>query len=423
MPHADLPNPDYPARTSRTCRISDISSNTSCTLAGRIIQTDGAFYLSDETGTLHLRSDKDLFTGTIAEVTGKWQDDAFICNDVKVLVPSNTKTVKQVVRPRIHKLRSNVLGEIRSYFDRHDFTEVETPLLIRSPGLEPNLIAFETKTETGQKLYLPTSPEYAMKRLLSEGLECIYQICKSFRDEPPAAFHSPEFTILEWYRAYSDYNEIASDTEALITHVVRQISGSTKLTFHNRMSDLSTWERITVREAFDRHADIDADPCGDPARFLSAAGSSQYTSIDGHDDFESAYFKIFFDQVEPNLGTPHPTILTDYPASMAALAKRSKTDPGIAERFEIYIAGIELANAFTELNDPVEQRQRFEQETAKRAASGVPKYEIASKFLSALESGIPPAGGIALGVDRLIMLVADADNIADVMAFPFNSEF
>ncbi len=261
-----------------------------------------------------------------------------------------------------------------------------------------------------------------MKRLLSEGLERIYQICKSFRDEEPAAFHSPEFTMLEWYRAYSDYNEITSDTEALITHVVRQTTGSTKLTYRNRMIDLSTWERITVREAFDRHADIDADPCGDPARFLSAAGSSQYTSIDGHDDFESAYFKVFLDQIEPNLGTPHPTILTDYPASMAALAKRSKTDPRIAERFEIYIAGIELANAFTELNDPVEQRQRFEQEVAERAVTGVPKYEIDGKFLSALESGIPPAGGIALGVDRLIMLVADADNIADVMAFPFFSE-
>jgi lysyl-tRNA synthetase class 2 len=419
MPHADAPNPDYPARTDRTCRISAVRSKASCILAGRVIQADRAFYLSDETGTLRLQSDKDLVAGSIVEVTGKWQGNVFICNAVRTLTPSGSKSTTPASRRRIHELRANVLREIRSYFDRHDFIEVETPLLVRSPGLEPHLRAFETETEAGQKLYLPTSPEYAMKRLLSEGLERIYQICKSFRDEAPARFHNPEFTMLEWYRAYSDYTEIASDTESLITHVVRKTTGSAKLTFRDRDVDLSTWERLTVREAFDRHADIDADPCGDPARFLSAAKSSRITAVDDRDDFDTAYFKIFLDQIEPNLGTPHPTILTDYPASMAALAKRPASDPEIAERFEVYIAGIELANAFTELNDPVEQRQRLEQESTERVALGAREYEIDGKFFSALESGIPPAGGIALGVDRLIMLISDADSIAEVLAFPF----
>ena len=286
--------------------------------------------------------------------------------------------------------------------------------------MEPHLRAFETKTEAGRQLYLPTSPEYAMKRLLSEGLERVYQICKSFRDEEPATFHNPEFTMLEWYRAYADYRLIAEETEGLISHIARHLTGSTHLGFRGVDIDVTPpWEHITVREAFRRHSDIDADPCGDPDVFLAVARTSAITTVDASDSFDTAFFKVFLDQIEPVLGSPRPTVLKDYPASMGALARRSAESPEIAERFEVYIAGIELANAFTELNDPAEQRLRLEQEREERASLGAPEYDIDERFLGALESGIPPSGGIALGVDRLIMLLADAPHVADVLAFPF----
>jgi len=420
MPHADLPDPDYPSRTDRTCRISDLRPSSPCVLAGRVSRVDDLFYLTDETGTVRLKSDPTIEVGSITQVKGSWNDQEFAANTTKTLVPAGLTSSSRRGRPRALQFRADVLREIRSFFDRQGFIEVETPLLINAPGQEPHLRAFETETESGRPLYLPTSPEYAMKRLLSEGLERIYQICKSFRDEPSARFHNPEFTMLEWYRAYSDYREIATDTESLVAHVTQRVTGSTKLTFRDLEVDVATpWERLTVREAFTQYSDIDADPCGDPDAFLSAARSSQVTAIDDRDDFDTAYFKIFLDQIEPNLGAPHPTILTDYPTSMAALAKRSTDTPEIAERFEVYIAGIELANAFTELNDPEEQRRRLEQESAERSALGAPAYEIDRQFLSALESGIPPAGGVALGVDRLIMLLADADHIGEVLAFPF----
>ena len=420
----DLTNSDgYPSRTHRTHRIAQITADVSCTIAGRISTRSGHQVLTDETGTVRITACETLPDRAILDATGVWDSETFACASWRELSPpastSDSNSDSNQNR-RSHLVRAKVLREIRSFFDQRDFIEVETPLLIRSPGMEPHLCAFETQTESGQKLYLPTSPEYAMKRLLSEGLERIYQICKSFRDEPNARFHNPEFTMLEWYRAYSDYREIACDTERLINYVAQRLNGTTTVSFREHTVDLSVpWERITVREAFAQYTHITADPCGDPAAFLTAARSDAAASIDDHDDFDSAFFKIFLDQIEPNLGTARPAILTDYPVSMAALAKRSADDPGVAERFEVYIAGIELANAFTELNDPDEQRARLEQEVEERKALGAPRYEIDKRFLAALSSGIPPSGGIALGVDRLIMLLSGADHIDDVLAFPF----
>jgi lysyl-tRNA synthetase class 2 len=416
----DLTDSDgYPSRTHRTHRIAQMTADLSCTLAGRISSGPGHQYLTDETGTVQITACDTLPERAIIDATGVWLSETFTCTSWRELSPTASAWDSNRKR-RAHQDRAKVLREIRSFFDQRDFAEVETPLLIRSPGMEPHLLAFEMQTESGQKLYLPTSPEYAMKRLLSEGLERIYQICKSFRDEPHARFHNPEFTMLEWYRAYSDYREIACDTERLINHVAQRLNGTTIVRFREHTVDLTVpWERLTVREAFTRHTHITADPCGDPTAFVTAARSDAASSIDDHDDFDSAYFKIFLDQIEPNLGTARPAILTDYPVSMAALAKRSVEDPRVAERFEVYIAGIELANAFTELNDPVEQRARLEQEVEEREALGAPQYEIDERFLAALSSGIPPSGGIALGVDRLIMLLSGADHIDAVLAFPF----
>ncbi len=417
MPHPDSPHPDFPARTGRTRRISQLVAGEPGTIAGRVCLSDAETRLVDESGSIRILDHNPVPSHTLIEADGVWKDGGFhVQSEIRILAPSRKDPV---TRRRQHEIRARVLRNIRTWFDERDYLEVETPLLIRVPGMEPHLRTFETRSEDGRQLYLPTSPEYAMKRLLSEGLERIYQICKSFRDEPAAPFHNPEFTMLEWYRAYADYSQIAEDTEQLVAHLARQMTGSHRLSFRDTVTDLTPpWERLTVREAFSRYSDVDADPC-DPDSFLEAARASKLSDIDAKDDADSAFFKIFLDQVEPRLGSPRPTILTEYPTRMGALAKRSSHDPTIAERLEVYIAGIELANAFTELNDPEEQRTRLEQESDKRRDLGMPEYELDQQFLGALEQGVPPSGGIALGVDRLIMLLTDAPHIADVLAFPF----
>ena len=410
------PNPEYPARAFRTCRVSRLASGRPSVITGRIFRDKGASYLSDESGVVRLSGMK--CTGSIVEAKGTWTGASFEVSDHVALTPETSAAAED--RRRIHGLRADVLRGIRSFFDSRGFTEVETPLLTHSPGMEPHLRAFETHTESGRPLFLTTSPEYAMKRLLSEGLERIYQVCKSFRDEQPAAHHNPEFSMLEWYRAYTDYRHIADDTESLVAELTERITGSTRLSFRDNTIDVARpWVRMTVREAFNRYSDVNSDPCDEPGAFLEGARKSGIASIDESDDFDTAFFKIFLDQIEPHLGSSRPTILMDYPASMGALAKRSSDEPTVAERFEVYIAGIELANAFTELNDPTEQRDRLESEAAERASLGMPRHPIDESFLDALSSGMPPSGGIALGVDRLIMLLSGADHIADVLAFPF----
>lgn len=412
-------DPAYPSRTRRARRITDLRPDEPCIIAGRIGSDETGRWLADATGAVRLSAGSLPGDHAIVELDGTWTGNVFEVTDCRTLAPADT-TVRRVARKRTLEVRATVLRETRAFFDACGFLEVETPLLTRTPGMEPHLNAFETHTADGRRLFLPTSPEYAMKRLLSGGHERIYQICKSFRDEPAAPFHNPEFTMLEWYRAYADYRAIADDTESLVDRVARRVTGSPRLQFRGVAVDCTPpWERLTVCEAFARYTDVDADPCGDEDRFLEAARKSRATDVDEADDYDTAYFKLFLDQVEPRLGSPVPTILIDYPVPMAALAKHSESSPNVAERFEVYIAGIELANAFTELNDPAEQRARLEAEAAERTTLNAPAYDIDDRFLDALKAGIPPSGGIALGVDRLIMLLTDARHIADVIAFPF----
>lgn len=418
MPRPDPPHPNYPGRTSRSHRVADLRPGESCTLAGRLTPDPVGIRLTDETGTIRLHGTVAHPHGSLIEATGSLNDDMFTVETIRLLAPG--RGAKAPENNRALRVRARVLREIRSYFDDRGYCEVETPLLVRAPGMEPHLRAFETGTASGQPLYLPTSPEYGMKRLLAMGMERIYQICKSFRDEAAATYHNPEFTMLEWYHAYADYRHIMEETEALVSRIARTVNGSTRVQYRKTTVDLAPpWDRVTIRDAFAQYSDVEGDPCGDPATFLECARNSRITTLDAQDDFDSAYFKIFLDQIEPRLGAGRPTILTDYPASMGALAKRSVDSPEIAERFEVYIAGIELANAFTELNDPAEQRRRLESEQAERSELGAATYPLDEAFLQALETGIPPSGGIALGVDRLIMLLTDAPSISDVLAFPY----
>jgi lysyl-tRNA synthetase class 2 len=363
--------------------------------------------------------------GDIVEVVGIWMPPDFAADRVRVLAPCQGDSVvpPSEARTRNLRTRSRILSALRKGMEARGYAEVETPLLVRCPGMEPHLTAFETDYLADgerRRLYLPTSPEYAMKRLLACGFERIYQICKAFRDEVWGPQHNPEFTILEWYRAYADYTDIMGDAEALVHGVTRAVLGTTYIGCRGCEVDVTPpWERLSVREAMSRHAGIEGDPFSDRQAFVAEARQRGYSTVGEGDPAEVAFHKVFLDGVERHLGRERPTILLDYPAPMAALAKRKPEAPDLAERFEIYIAGVELANAFTELNDPEEQRGRFEAEAAQRRTDGSREYPVDEVFLSSMASGIPPSGGIALGVDRLVMLLTGAERVQDVIAFPF----
>jgi lysyl-tRNA synthetase class 2 len=293
-------------------------------------------------------------------------------------------------RPRL-EARGTLLHAIREFFDCYDFLEVETPVRLPAPALEDHIEA-----EPAGSCWLRTSPELHMKRLLAAGYPRIWQMGACFRQGERGRRHRPEFTMLEWYRANAGCRDILRDTIKLVRFSAQATTGSTTINFRNDRIDLGgEWEELTVADAFRQHASTGL-------RDAMAAGT-----------FE----EILCSQVEPQLGRGRPTILTDYPAEMAALARRKPDDPSVAERWELYIGGLELANAYGELTDPAEQRRRFAACAELRQRENRPVYPLDQHFLAALDHGLPPCGGIALGVDRLAMVLTNAETIDDVIAF------
>jgi lysyl-tRNA synthetase class 2 len=323
--------------------------------------------------------------------------------------------------------RARIMGAVRTWFAEAGFVEVDTPALQVSPGLEPHLKAFATLLETpeGETLqrYLHTSPEFAMKKLLAAGMERIYQLGHVFRNGERAGTHSPEFTMLEWYRAGADYTRLMGDCAALL-RLACATAGTAELIFRDRRCDPATEpELLTVAAAFERHCGIDLlatapDPAR-PDRALLAQASARI-GIPAHDgdSWEDLFFRIMLDRIEPHLGMDRPTILADYPVSMAALARPKPEDPRLAERFELYACGVELANGFGELTDARTQRARFEADMDLKERLYGERYPIDEDFLAALAHGMPAAAGIALGVDRLIMLATHAPSIETVLWAP-----
>ncbi len=328
-------------------------------------------------------------------------------------------------RPSLLK-RARIVAAVRAWFLGQDFVEVETPALQVSPGLEPHLRAFATALEAPDggtsNLYLHTSPEFAMKKLLAAGEPRIFQMARVFRNGERSATHHPEFTMLEWYRAGEGYERLMADCEALV-RAAAEAAGATHLIWRGRTADpRAPFERLSVSDAFRRHAGID------PLTFLPAPGRFDVegfakaargigVTIAADDDWDAVFFKVFLDRIEPKLGHPVPTLLTDYPIHMAALSRPRADAPHLAERFELYIAGLELANAFGELTDPAEQRRRFQSDMdLKQRLYGL-RYPIDEDFLSAL-AHMPEASGIALGLDRLVMLATGAETIDDVLWLP-----
>jgi lysyl-tRNA synthetase class 2 len=323
--------------------------------------------------------------------------------------------------------RGRILNAARSFFAAHGYIEVDTPALQVSPGLEPHLRAFQTLLhdphDRAAQRYLHTSPEFAMKKLLVAGMPRIWQLAHVFRDGERNATHHPEFTMLEWYRVDATYRDLMDECAALVG-ACQDAAAAETLGWRGRTADARRpWQRLSVADAFREHCGIDLlatapDPLAPDVERLAAA--ARHLGIAPHpgDDWEALYFRIFLAHIEPALGLGAPTILCDYPLSMAALSRRSPGDPRLAERFEVYVCGLELANAFGELADGTEQRRRFVADQAKKQALYGETYPIDEDFLAALDHGLPPCAGIALGFDRLVMLATGAADIEEVLWAP-----
>jgi elongation factor P--(R)-beta-lysine ligase len=309
--------------------------------------------------------------------------------------------------------RARMMAALREFFAGRDFVEVETPLLVPSPGLEVHLRAVPAADG-----WLITSPEYQMKRLLAGGMERIYQVCRCFRGGEDGPHHQSEFTMLEWYRAWDELESILDDTQALVAHVAQAVNGRPEVRVGERRFRVDgPWLRMTVAEAmydFARVAVRGDESVVELAYAVREAGID--TGAARH--WDDVFFTAFVERVEPALAAlDRPVLLLDWPAPLGALARRKPSNPLVVERFEAYIGGVELANAFGELTDPAEQRARFDDDLALRRDRGLAQYPVDEKLLAALGEGLPPSAGIALGVDRLAMLVLGAASIADVVAF------
>ncbi len=329
--------------------------------------------------------------------------------------PGPATEVARLPRTRMRALqhRAKALSSTRAFFAEQGFLEVETPLLVTSPGLEIHLDA--VRAGNG---FLITSPEYQMKRLLAGGCERIFQICKCFRGNEHGPHHSGEFTMIEWYRAGASLDAIITDTEQLVSRVVREITGTMTVSLGDRSCDVTPpWLRMTVREAMQTWGGVDVHGA-EPAEELVAKVRAVGIEVDDGAAWDDAFFALFLAKVEPQLAQlERALILHDWPTPLAALARRRPDDPNTALRFEAYVGGLELANAFDELVDPAEQRTRFEDDQRIRRERGRAVYPIDDKLVAALAEGLPPSAGIALGFDRLVMLATGSRSIEHVLTF------
>ncbi|NJL50521.1 MAG: EF-P lysine aminoacylase GenX [Blastochloris sp.] len=326
--------------------------------------------------------------------------------------------------------RNRMIAAIRAWFAERDFIEVETPALQVSPGNEPHLHPFSTEivSTDGRRaeLHLHTSPEFVCKKLLAAGEARLFTLARVFRNRERTCLHHPEFTMLEWYRAEDSYETLKDDCTALLA-VVARAAAVDRFTWHGcsrcdaSADPFAAPERLTVVDAFARYAGIDLCATLDGSEgnrdALAEAATASGVRVADDDTWSDIFTRIMAEKIEPNLGFGRATILTDYPVAEAALARTKPSAPWLAERFELYVCGVELANAFGELTDPAEQRRRFVRDMAEKARRYGTKAPIDEDFLAAL-AVMPQAAGIALGLDRMVMLATGAPHIEHVLWAP-----
>ncbi|MGY0147449.1 elongation factor P--(R)-beta-lysine ligase [Edwardsiella tarda] len=302
--------------------------------------------------------------------------------------------------------RASIMATIRRFFSDRGVLEVDTPSMSQATITDVHLVPFQTHfvgpgVAQGMTLYLMTSPEYHMKRLLAAGSGPIYQLCRSFRNEESGRYHNPEFTMLEWYRPHYDMYRLMNEVDDLLQQVL----------------ECESAETLSYQQAFIRHLDVDP-LSADKTQLREAAAKLDLSNVaDKEEDRDTLLQLLFAFGVEPHIGKERPAFVYHFPASQASLAQISTEDHRVAERFEVYYRGVELANGFHELTDADEQRLRFEQDNRKRAVLGLPQQPLDEHLLAALAHGMPDSSGVALGVDRLIMLALSAERLSEVIAF------
>jgi lysyl-tRNA synthetase class 2 len=320
--------------------------------------------------------------------------------------------------------RGRITDALRAWFRGQGFVEVETAILQLSPGNETHLHAFSTTLERPAggvaPFYLHTSPEFACKRLLAAGEDRIFTFARVFRNRERGPLHHPEFTLLEWYRADAPYQSLMEDCAAILA-LAADVAGTAEFSYRDRRCDPRAGvERLTVADAFRSFAGIDLMATLSPAPDrdqLAVSAQAAGIRIAPDDTWSDLFSRIIVERVEPRLGLERPTVLDEYPVVEAALARRKESNARVAERFELYACGVELANGFGELTDPAEQRRRFEAQMAEKERIYGERYPIDEDFLDAL-GAMPPASGIALGFDRLVMLATGAPRIEHVLWTP-----
>lgn len=316
--------------------------------------------------------------------------------------------------------RQAAIRAIRGFFDGQGFDEVETPVLQVCPVIDTHIRAFATDLrgvdgQVVRTLYLHTSPEFAMKKLMAAGVERFYQIARVFRNAEASKRHSPEFTLLEWYRAGTDYTGMMDDCEGIL-RAIATACGISHYRYQDKQCDpFVEFERLTVCEAFEKYAGMDLRAFleNTDAFRTAVSGLGLHTADD--DGWDDLFFRVMDAKIEPHLGMIVPTFLCDYPISMASLSRSKTDDPRFAERFELYVCGVELANAFSELTDADEQLRRYHVEMDLKEKLYGERYPLDEDFIAALRHGLPESGGCALGFDRLVMLACGVEDIQDVL--------
>lgn len=410
--------PPYPPFRGTRRALTDAVRGGGGRVAGRLRTAGGARSLTDGSAAVDLVDAAVEASITAAWVSGELRPvpgGGWRLYEVTVHAPDRGDSPDPGLARRLPALgrRAAIVAAARDYFRAQGFLDVETPARVVCPGLEPHLRAFPA----GAGRWLITSPELHLKRVLAAGAERIVEFARAFRDDELGPWHRAEFTLVEWYRAFAELGAIQSDCEGLVAScaAAARVEGASTLAG----CDLTPpFERLTVREALRRHTGLDLAELQERDA-LAAALDARGMRTRADDSWDDLFFRVWIAEVEPLLGLGRPVFVQDYPASQAALARIRREPWGdVAERFELYIRGIEVANAFHELNDPEEQRARHEADRAARRAAGAPVYPLDEAFLGALVAGMPPASGIALGLDRLVALLLGAPDLDAISAFP-----
>jgi lysyl-tRNA synthetase, class II len=377
-------------------------------IAGRVFKT--------RTGELTIDVEENglrLLSKSLHSLPEKWHG----LTDVEIRY--RRRHLDLIVNPEVRKvfhLRSRIISLIRRFMEERDFLEVETPMMQPKAG---GAVARPFKTRhnaLGMNLFLRIAPELYLKRLITGGFDRVFEINRNFRNEGIDTFHNPEFTMMEFYQAYATYEDLMTLTEELFAFVVRELFASNRFCYQGKEIDLSPpWRRLTVRDAVVEIGGVDPAVLDDVVRMADHARKLGI-EVKESDPPGKVLMAIFDETVEKNL--VQPTFVTHYPIDVSPLSRRNADDPTLADRFELYICGKEIANAFSELNDPVDQRGRFEMQLKEREAGDLEAHEMDEDYIGALECGMPPTAGEGIGIDRLVMLLTNSASIRDVILFP-----